>query len=211
MAQDEEQVVRTPTEHPLQIVENVTDQVYKTEANRFVEQSAVYSKVPFGALDNEECHGIVLTAQCDIEDYASSNYVLLARVAPIGEIFGHWLLTKNRYSEAEILGEVPVGDNKPQRKSVCHEFVSKYLNNKTFQYYFLPALADSLPPSFACFEITQCMRIGQIEQLEKVCVLRSPFREAVPSYYSACIGRVGTPVFTKEYLRQTLDAICRIQ
>ena len=195
MPQNDGRVTRTPSEHSQQYIESVADQVYKLDVNEFAEQSAIYRDVPFNVLGDIKSLGIVLTAQCDIERWSGANYVLVARMAPVAAIFGYWLKTKMKYSEPEIMGEVPVAAEKSKRRKVCEAFIDKYMGNKTFQYYFLPGLNGHIDASFVCCEITQCVQIKHIEQLEKVCVLRSPFREAVPSYYSAFIGRIGTPPF----------------
>lgn len=211
MSQDDGKVIRTPSEHPLQYVVNVADQVYKVDAEPYVEQSAIYQDVPFVAQERFKSLGIVLSAQCDIERFTDNSYLLVARIQPIAGAFGLWLEEEKGYTEAEILGDTPVDPVKKKRRRVCEKFAKTYLRNKVVKYYFLPELLGVVDASFVCCEITQCIQVKEIEKLKKVCVLRSPFREAVPAHYAAYIGRVGTPVFKKDDLLATLDTICKIQ
>lgn len=212
MPQDDGKVTRTPSEYPQQYVDNVVEQVYNTGGvNQHVEQSAIYEDVPFDAQGGYKSLGIVLNAQCDIETTTDNSYMLVARIQPIAGVFGLWLEKAMKYTEDEILGATPVAPEKKKRRKVCEEFAKTYLRNKVVKYYFLPELPGVMFASFVCCEITQCIQVKEIEQLKKVCVLRSPFREAVPTHYSSFIGRVGTPVFQENDLLTTLDTICKIQ
>lgn len=212
MPQDEGQKLRVPSAFPAQFIEKPAEEVYRTaDVNEHVEQSAIYADVPFGAQGGYKSLGIVLTAQCDIERFTDDSYMLVARVQPIDGVFGLWLEKSLKYTEAEILGDVPVAAGKTERKRACEQFAVKYLRNRVVKYYFLPKLPDAIAASLVCCEITQCIQVKEIEQLRKVCVLCSPFREAVPVHYAAYIGRIGTPVFTDEQLMATLDSICKIQ
>lgn len=212
MPQDDGKIIRTSSEYPQQYVDNVADQVYHTSGvNKHVEQSAIYKDVPFNAQGGYKSLGIILNAQCDIEKYTDNNYMHIARIQPIAGAFGFWLEKAKKYTEDEILGDAPVALEKTKRPGVCKEFTRLYLRNKVVNYYFLPHLAGVIDASFVCCEITQCIQVKDIEKLEKVCVLKSPFREAVPVHYAAYIGRIGTPVFRENDLLATLNAICKIQ
>jgi len=211
MPKDDGKVIRIPSEYPLQYVDNVAGQVYKVDAEPYVEQSALYEDVPFVAQDRFKSLGIVLSAQCDIERFTDNSYLLVARIQPIAGAFGLWLEEEKKYTEAEILGDAPVDPTKTKRQGVCKDFTKTYLRNKVVKYYFLPELPGVIKASFVCCEITQCIQVKDIEKLKKVCVLRSPFREAVPAHYAAYIGRVGTPVFREDDLLDTLYSICKIQ
>ncbi len=202
-------MTRTPSEHSILTVEDVTQDFYLLDCNAHVEQSAIYGEVTFSALGVASL-GIVLTAQCDIEDAASTNYLLVARVVPMGMIFATWLERKG-YSEGEMRGDVPIGPERAKCNSLFREFSETYLRNKALKYYLLPALDGKFATSVISFEITQCTQIQSIERLPKLCVLRSPFREAVPAHYSAYIGRVGTPRLSDDYLRAEFNSFCKMK
>ena len=200
----------TPSEHPLSIVENVRELVYLTDFHDQIEQSAIYEDVHFSSV-GEKDFAIVLTSQCDIQGHSPNNYVLVARIVPVGEVFVYWLVEKNQYTEDEALGRIPVAKEKKRRSSLVKEFANTYLRNETFAYFFLPEIESKMDPSLICFEITECMILSKLQQHEKVAVLRSPFREAVPSHYSAYIGRTGTPSFDKRYLQEVVNHHCKVQ
>jgi len=201
---------RLPSEYPFEFVEDVAQQVYKSDYGPQVEQSAIFEGVHFDSIAESNL-GIVLTSHCDIQRYSDSSYVLLARLAPVKEVFAYWLITDHDYSEEEALGEMPVAKGKKTRKEVCRIFLNSYLRNRTFRYFFLPELQGILDGSLICFEITTCIRLSRLSDLRKVCVLRSPFREAVAAHYSAYMGRVGTPALKEDVLHGCIESICRIR
>lgn len=200
----------TPSEHPEVSVTDAEKQVFFAESHDKVEQSAIYSDIHFHCI-NEKSPGIVLTSQCDIQRSEPNNYVLLARLVPVAEVFTYWLVTKHGYSEEVVFGEEPIPPGKSQRKSIIKEFTDIYLKNKTVAYYYLPAFRTSLSDSFVCCEITVCVAIKELDTKQKLCVLRSPFREAVPSFYSAYIGRIGTAQHKVEALYGILDKACKLR
>ena len=122
----------------------------------------------------------------------------------------HGRLHKNTYT-LEILGIAAIGRDKAKRSSVLKSFIKTFLHNKSFEYYYLPALDDGFPDSFVCFEITECLPIRLLKPEGKLCVLRSPFREAVPAHYAAYIGRIGTPRFKDQFLTEMLGKICQLR
>lgn len=198
-----------PSEHPNLIVKDPLKEVYKTDAHQEVEQSAIYANVYFHAIE-ENGLGIVLTSQCDITGNTDDNKVLLARVAPVLEIFGWWLFTKCDYTMDEIEGKVPIRQDMRKRKNVFNDFIENYLKNNTFQYYFIPKFNGKFGHSFICFDITECLSVDSLKETDKVCVLRSPFRETVPTRFSAYIGRIGTALFDDDYLFKLLDQDCKM-
>lgn len=207
-------MIKGPSEHPNLVVENPSQETYLTPTNKTfhkeVEQSAIYSDIEFHCL-KEKSNGLILTSECDILHHTRDNYVLMARTCPVGEIFFYWLFTSKGYPEEEIAGKKPIGAELPKRKKIISEFTELYLKNKTFAYYFVPGCNGVLEPSFICFEITQSLPIKSLVPENKLCVLLSPFREAVPAHFSAYIGRVGTPSYKDSYLKELVDGICKMK
>lgn len=199
-----------PSEHPAEILRNPPDEFYIPDAHGRIEQSAIYTGVSFSAI-GEKDNAIVLTSQCDIQGSSANEFVLLARVISLEEFILFYLVEQNNYTEEEALGERAIESGKKKtRKTIISNLMSSYMKNQVFQYYFIPALNGVLEPSMITFDVTQCISIGNLETHSKVAVPRSPFREAVPSHYSAYIGRIGTPRLDKDYLKSVVESGCKI-
>ena len=124
------------------------------------------------------------------------------------------LLYKNGYTGKEIRGEIAIisGQFKKKRETWVQKFKNDYLSNNTHAFYFLPKLNTTLEePSLVNFEVTSCVRGTDLEKLKKICVLKSPFREAVPAKYAAYIGRIGTPSCNESYLSQVASSVCKLR
>lgn len=203
---------RTPSDYPNEFIENIPEEVFNCNCHQEVEQSAIYSDIKFHCYENpENGHGIILTSQCDIERFTSEDYILVARLAPVAEVFSYWLQVKNNFTEEEISGEVPIPEQKTKRKGILKNFKNKYMQNQTFAYYYLPCFEENFPHSFVCFEITECLPVRKLKPENKICVLRSPFREAVPTHYASYIGRIGVPPYREEFLSELLNGICKLR
>lgn len=200
-----------PSEHPKQIIGPPFEEVYLTPSDpKFLpdtEQSAIYDDIHFACL-NEKYKGIILTSECDLVQGTSDDYVLVARICPIGLIWAWWLKTKKGYSEKEILGEETL--SKGKKKDILKDF-NYYIENRTHQYHFLPENSGVFDASFVCFDITECLQVKRFDPKKKICVLKSPFREAVPARYSAYIGRVGTAAIENSYKKRVLDSVCKLK
>lgn len=199
-------MIALPSEHSSEAVDEDRIQFYLDDFDQRAEQSAIYDGISFRAV-GEIDNGIVLTPQCDIGD---AGYVLLARIVSVGEIFLYWLVEKNRYTDEEAMGHVAVAKDKKKRRALVKNFSDSYLKNETFGYYYLPAIEDLTQDSLVAFEITECLGVEELKKYKKIAVLKSPFREAVPSHFSGYIGRIGTPRFDVEVLRAAVDSQCRI-
>lgn len=203
-------MILLPSEHPTEILQNPSGEVYLPDFHEHVEQSAIYEKIRFTAVGEEDA-GIVLTSQCDIQDSDESSYVLVARITSVGELLLYWLVEKNKYTEAQALGKEAIPKDRKQRNSLVKDFTEAYLKNKTFQYHFLPEIPEKMKASLICFDITQCMTVKELTALNKVAVLKSPFRESVPAHFSAFIGRIGTPAIDHDYLIEVVSKQCSIK
>lgn len=197
-----------PSEHPAEVLANPPEEFYFPKRHDNIEQSAIYKDVHFSVIEEQD-NAIVLTSQCDIEGSSPSKYVLVARVITVEE-FILLYLHQNGYTDEEALGESAVRKEKKKRQGIINNLMSSYMKNDTFQYFFIPALKDILEPSMITFDVTQCISIQNIEAQAKMAVPRSPFREAIPSHYSAYIGRIGTPPLDKEYLKSVVESGCKI-
>lgn len=199
-----------PSEYPKEYIENYVEQIYKFDCHQYVEQSAIYSDIYFHA-KGENRPGIILTPQCDIQKYTPENYILLAQLSPVVEIFLEWLVDKKKYSEDEVFGKITMDKNKPKRKGTIKEFVNEFLHNEKNSYFFLPGINGKFTHSFVCCDITECILIKDLNGKNKICVLRSPFREAIPSHFTSYICRVGIPRFKDDFLNDIVDQICRLR
>lgn len=186
-----------------------SDSIYRNSIHDKVEQSAIYSNILFQSIP-EKSNGIVLTCQCDFIGDNKTDYVLLARVADLEMFFYYWL-SLNRYPGKVIAGEKPIPEKLKNRDNILQMFVNRYMMNKTYGYYFLPKLNNKLSNSLITFDTTTCISVDKLKPGNKICVLKSPFRECVPAKYGAFIGRIGTPDYPKKFLRDIADSICKLR
>lgn len=199
-----------PSQHSFETITHPVNQVYNFNCHGQIEQSAIYLNVSFECV-NENSPAIILSSQCDLMPHSPQSYILLARLVPVAEIFLYWLESMNDYSEDEIFGNIPIASNKKKRKGIILDFCKMYLRGHTFGYYYLPEIEGKIEHSLVCFEITKCVSMQEIDDKEKLCVLKSPFREAVPARFAAYMGRIGTPQYQEEYLRTLMDNICQMK
>lgn len=201
----------TPSEHPNDVLSDPSRDFYlpSTRLHQRIEQSAIYADIQFDSI-GEPDNAILLTSQCDIGFASSNELVLLARVISLEEFILYYLMEKNSYSEEEALGTKPVTVPKKRREMVINNLLSSYMKNDTFQYYFIPALNGVLEPSMITFDVVQCKRVESLQSVKKIAVPVSPFREAIPTRYSAYIGRIGTPSLDKSYLRKVVEDGCLV-
>ena len=200
---------RLPSEHFYEIVSNPSEEIFNVRCNEWVEQSAIYSNIYFRCL-NMRWPGIVLTSQCDIEDAERGTFVLLALITSVEFLF-HIYLDLSGYTDKEITGIEPIASGKKKRKEILNNFKSSYLEGKAKGYYYLPLPIEGLEHSCIHFDTTQCLSLGRLESQKKECVLRSPFREAIPAKFAAYIGRIGTARFEDDYFSDIMDGIYKMQ
>lgn len=94
-------MIQPPSQHPLIIIDDPMKDFYELEFHSDVEQSAIYSNIEFHCI-REQGFGIVLTSQCDIQFSHPLKYMLLARIAPVSEIYFLWLMEKKKIPDNEI-------------------------------------------------------------------------------------------------------------
>jgi hypothetical protein len=196
-------MILTPSEHPHLIIKDPPREFYISPLHSEVEQSAIYQEVNFDCI-REKCLGIVLTSQCDISFSHPLAYILLARIAPVLEIYFLWLIENKKISDTEI-EKAREEENDGMILKYAKDFTNSYLKNKKYQYHFLPALPDYFDDSLVCFDLTTCVKRRDLKSDNKICVLQSPFREAVPTRYSAYAGRIGTADLDEKYLSGLIE------
>lgn len=204
-------VTTGPSDHPSQIIGDPTNDLYLLEFHGEVEQSAIYGNVDFLIVGRR--YGIILTAQCEITQ-STGDSVLLAPLLPAMDVMEKWLINPGRKKPLtleEARGETRVSKSKSNRSDTISNFANSFLRNNTYGYHFLPEIEGAFPHSFVSFGHTALLRIRDLGPGEKVCVLKHPFRSAVPSRFAAFAGRIGTPEFGKKYLVDIATGLCKIR
>lgn len=188
------------TNHPHSELHNVQE-IYEEAFDADVQQSAIYKEVCFSCI-NEKIFGIVLTPACDIF-WQKADYVKMAGLIPAEYIFEQWL-KKNEYTDEQIAGIMPLRNEGKVRK-MHNRFTEWYIGNREIRYHFLPSYKTTFSHSFIDFQLVESFDADDVKRLEKIGVLKSPWRESVPARYAAYRGRVGT----KEYSHNLAEEIIR--
>jgi DNA-binding response OmpR family regulator len=132
-----------------------------------------------GRIDGDDAYWVVLTPSCDFE-HGHAEHVLLAKCAKLDVQPEYTEYVQNRNSESEGKLKSLVKDHRTGGQSYRY----KYLPST----FFIPDLVVDLQ------SLKQVPR-GQLEldSIEKVAALDSPFTEGLLTQFSHYYGRVGTP------------------
>lgn len=196
-------MILTPSEHPNLIIKEPSKEFYISPGHLDAEQSAIYGDIEFHCI-GERSLGIVLSSQCDISFSQPLTYILLSRIAPVLEIYLLWLMEKKKIPDHEI-EKAREEKNDQMILKYSDDFTNSYLKNKKYQYHFLPELPKHFQNSLICFDLVTCVKRQELRSEKKICVLKSPFREEVPSRYSCYAGRIGTADFEESHLAEVVE------
>jgi len=175
-------------------------EIYENSFDADVEQSTIYKGVYFSCI-KEKIFGIVLTPACDIY-WQKANYIKIAGLLPAEQIFEQWLL-KNGRTPLEIAGVDPLPSEKRVR-NIHGAFVKDYIANREIRYHFLPSHKNIFPHSFVDFQLVESFEPDYIKKLEKIAVLKSPWRESIPARYAAYCGRLGTKTYSENLVEKIM-------
>ena len=179
------------------------DDIYEDSDGAGIEQSAIYEGVHFPCI-NEKVYTIVLTPRCDIY-WSKADYIIMGGLVTAQQIFRYWLL-KNKRTPPQIAGEEPLR-SKNKVEKIHETFVHDYIGNRELRYHFLPSFKDRFPHSFVDFQLVESFNQNYITGLKKIAVLKSPWRESVPTRYAAYSGRIGTEDYSKQLVDEIMNQI----
>jgi CheY-like chemotaxis protein len=148
--------------------------------------------IVYGNVDGVTAHWIVLTPSCDFEQKDRLHNVLLAQCVPLTDQpeFKNW---KQEASDKNIGSlKALIGDNR--QKSQADRF--KFLPGTFF-----------LPDSVVDFQRLKTVTPEQLDALEVVTSLDSPFAESVLAKFSRYFGRLGTPDIDKSVVLDRLKKL----
>jgi hypothetical protein len=183
------------------------EEIFESTFDQEIDQSAIFEKINFTCI-NAVTPGIVLTPICDIIT-KRAPYIKIAQIVSAEFVCEAFLLSK-KLSEEQIAGTAAISSRR-QLDSIREEFIDHYIGNRTHRYHFLPKLDGVIDNSFIDFLMVQTMTPENLKNNKKIAVLKSPWRESVPSRYAAYCLRIGTPRFSEEFLQTTLSRICAIR
>lgn len=179
------------------------EEIYEDSPGPDVEQSAIYKGVHFSCI-NEEIFGIVVTPACDIY-WKKAQYVKMAGILPAEQVFFAWL-EKNGCTRDEIGGIVAVRSKK-RFNNLHNNFAEWYIGNREIRYHFLPSYQDILPHSFVDFQLVESLYPDSTKKLEKIAVLKSRWKEAIPARYASYCGRIGTKDYSKKLVGDIINQV----
>jgi len=197
--------VSNPSQYPESEVTS-PGEIYFDKPNDEIEQSAIVGGIHFHSL-GKEYDGICVSPQCEIGKADRAHYFTFCLLQSL-EFFVVAQLHRHGFDPEVIAGK---RDKKPPAKSQLKGFynslINDYLGNKTHRYYFLPGNDVNITDSVIDFEITECLSREQADALLKKGVLKSPWREDIPTRFASYIARIGTAHISKDRRQQALDAL----
>lgn len=183
------------------------EELYADRFNDKIEQSAIYNQILFECV-GQELPAIVLTPQCDVFHPKGELLLTVSGIFPASIVFEQFLRKKG-LPQDQIVGSEPTPQSK--YKGFPKEFKDYYLKNRVLEFHFLPAYKDKLSYSFVDFRVVKTLLPEELDHKNKITVLKSPWRECVPSRYAAYSLRVGVKAFADNFLEDVLKDISTLQ
>lgn len=143
-----------------------------------------------GVVGSESGHWLVLTPSCDFEQVGRLSSVLLAQCVPLSSEPEYAKWKANPATNVDPLRAV-IGDNRQKAQSE--------------RFKFLPG-TFFFPDSVVDFQKLRTVSPNELNALEVVASLDSPFAEAVLARFSRYFGRLGTPDIDKNVVLDRLQA-----
>jgi len=196
--------VTRPTDYQTPIIDS-SSQIYNWDVkHNYPEQSAIFQDVMFSVL-NITYHGVCVSPECEIENESRMQYLIFCPLLPLEKFI---IIQSLHYgfTEEEMRGEVElIGKRKDQAKSFYASIYNQYLRNKSFRYYFLLGDGEKIKNSVVDFAIVQCLSAKECDSLKKLCVLKSTFREDLPTKFGSYISRIGTAPLKDGITKEAVD------
>lgn len=165
-------------------------QLYRTEFAVGPEQSAIYRKIHF-TCNNQTLMGICVTPQCEIGK-SRTLFHTFCQLIPFDLLLEFYLKKGGWHAEDLECVKEPDGKALERCKKFMQRFKDDFISNRTHRYHFLPGDGD-IANSFVDFQVVQCIPHDILNSENKMAVLKSPWREQIPTRYSFYQARIGTP------------------
>ncbi len=182
------------------------DELYADGFDNSIHQSAIYNNVFFECV-GKELPAIILTPECEILHPTTELLVTISGVFPASQLLERFF-QKNGLKLGQIIGK----ETTPRKRyrGIVKNFKEQYLANRVLEYHFLPKYKDKLENSFIDFSVVKTIAAKELSDKEKIAVLKSPWRESVPSRYAAYTLRIGVPDFTEDFLETVIKDISTV-
>ena len=171
-----------------------TDEVYSQPPRETLDQSVILADVYFHAVD-EVRPGLVLTPTCDFE-HGKCAYVQICALFGVDEIISDLLVGSwKKLNLADANGRLVAGPLSAGKRGELTGKVRELITQRFPRYHWLPPFPGDYTPSVIDFQVITSVDPQELVSggVRILAELRSPFREQVPSRYSAYMSRVGTP------------------
>lgn len=144
-----------------------------------------------GTIGTETGFWLVMTPSCDFEQVGRLDNVLVAQCLPLTQETEYRLWKENPVAGADSLKAL-IGDNRKNLQSERFKFLPG-------TYFF--------PDSIVDFQRLHAVSPDDIDKLEVIASLDSPFAEALLARFSRYFGRLGTPDIDKIVVLKRLEAL----
>lgn len=149
--------------------------MYATQPAPTVDQSVLVKNVYFYSTDDKR-NRVVLTPTCDFAQ-GKVEYVQICALVEASVFIKNLRKTDWQRSNGKDL----------QNK------IKDLAKQKYPRYHWLNPPPNLTEPFIVDFQNIATLPIAEVEQLEIIAYLASPFREQLPARYSAYMSRIGTP------------------
>jgi len=151
--------------------------------------------------------GICVSPQCELGKDDRAPFLVFCPLLGL-EFFAVVQLHHYGFSPKEVNGDSPLDEEKQKKVNKFYKNnLIDYLKNKAYRYYFLMGNDGNIPDSIIDFQITECLSAEQMKDKKKIGVLKSPWREEVPSKYGSYISRIGTARIPETLIKEKRDSI----
>jgi len=180
--------------------------MYASTVPATIDQSVVLGNVYFHSLD-DHLRGIVLTPTCDFEQRKAELVTICAAINAwelvTDLIVTDWSKQGLANDQGQLIARSALSAGK--RKWLSDQ-LQRLMGQQFPRYHWLAPLADGEEPLIADFQIVACHILEEADGFDRLGILQSPYREQLPTRYSAYMGRIGTPDIQKTVRQAWIDA-----
>jgi len=147
---------------------------------------------------------LVLTPTCDLvpkNGRCNAEFVLRAKCL---DVYGEAEFIKIREGFQNGVQEM----SKSARESLA-KLVGNNRKGQPARYYFLPSVLNQIPDLVVDLQQLSTIAKSEVEKLERVASLDSPYAELIVQRLSGFLGRIGTPDLDREFVADKLVELAR--
>ena len=192
----------------MELDEKITksSQLYKNNCDDEIKQCCILKNVIFHAY-NKEFNGITLTPICDIYN-GKADYLVIAQLILLKDFYEIFLFQKGLNAE-QVCGRETVSEKKFNKTYT--NFKKDFLKNNVYRFYFLPKNEWRLQHSIIDFNLVESIIVEDFKNYEKICEIKSPWKEDIVASYTSYCVRIGTYEYSNEFLEEVMSDISQLK